>query len=306
MIVTLTGGNAFALGDTLRQLVTNFTKEYSTTAVENMDGSQVTTAGLVATMQAGSLFSDKRMIIVENVATNKTLGEDFDKIVSADNADVTVVFVEPKFDKRSSLYKLLKKHTGFKEFNELDENSMARWATEYAKQQGANLSQTDARYLVQRVGIDQLRLSHEIDKLTSYSPKITHQTIDLLTEASPQGTTFNLLDAAFAKHAKQALKIYSEQRRAKVEPQAILGMLAWQLHIIAAVKAAGERNADEIASVAKISPFVVRKSLSIIRGITLAEIQRLVRRALDIDVQLKSVAIDADDALRQLLIEIAV
>src|SRR3546814_19438404 len=65
---------------------------------------------------------------------------------------------------------------------------------------------------------------------------------DLLT---PQSTIFELLDAALSGNTRRALELYEEQRSMKVEPQQIIAMLAWQLHVLAVVKAAGERRSEE-------------------------------------------------------------
>jgi len=113
-----------------------------------------------------------------------------------------------------------------------------------------------------------------------YQPEITRQTIDLLTEAAPQSTIFELLDAAFAGNAQRAMALYAEQRALKVEPQQIMAMIAWQLHVLAVIKTAGQRSADEIAKDAKLNPYVVRKSQNIARKLTLPELKKLVHNAL--------------------------
>ena len=83
-----------------------------------------------------------------------------------------------------------------------------------------------------------------------------------------------------------------------------MAMLAWQLHVLATVKVAGDKSADEIAREAKLSPFVVRKTVMIAKKISLAEVKKLVRRALELDVRMKSQNIDADEALQHFLLTI--
>jgi DNA polymerase III delta subunit len=90
-----------------------------------------------------------------------------------------------------------------------------------------------------------------------------------------------------------------------VEPQAILAMIAWQLHVLALIKTAGDRSVDVIAKEAKLNPFVVRKSQGIAQRLSLSELKDLVRRTLTLDIRLKRQAIDADDALQQLLLSMA-
>ncbi len=304
MINVLTGSNAFLLSAERRRLVQDFMAANGPNSIEFLDVSDLSVSELVATMQAGSLFSEQRMMVLDGVSTNKQLATDIDAVLEADHDGIAVLIVEPKFDKRSSLYKTLKKNTDFREYNDLDEKELAKWIVQYVVDHKGNISISNAQYLLQRIGNDQLRLANEIDKLVLYKPSVDKSTINLLTDQSVQSTVFNLLDAAFAGQAKQTLQIYDEQRRAKVEPQAILAMMAWQLHALAVVKAGGSRSAEEIARQAKLSPFVVRKTMALAKTRSLTDIKRLVSNVLDLDVQLKSASIDADDALKNLLLEI--
>jgi DNA polymerase III delta subunit len=109
----------------------------------------------------------------------------------------------------------------------------------------------------------------------------------------------------FAGNYKKAEQMYFEQRAQKVEAYAIMGMLAWQLHILALVKAAGAKSADVIAKEAKLSPFVVKKTQAIARRLSMDQIRKFVRDARDLDIVLKSQTINADDAMTTYLLKLA-
>ena len=184
-------------------------------------------------------------------------------------------------------------------------NGLAQWLTQRTKQQGGSISSGDARYLVERVGLNQQLLASELEKLLLYDLKITRETVDLLTEATPQSTIFQLLEAAFAGNAKRTMKLYTEQRALKVEPQQIIAMLAWQLHVLALVKTAGARNSQEIASEARLSPYVVQKSQAIAQSLSLAELKKLIKDLLTIDTRLKRESLDSDEMLKNYLLRMS-
>jgi DNA polymerase-3 subunit delta len=186
----------------------------------------------------------------------------------------------------------------------MDVPRLAKWLVDQAAAQGRTLESRDATYLIERVGANQQLLANEVEKLGLYDKVITKRTIDELTERAPQSTIFELLDAALAGKRKRALELYQEQRVMKVEPQQILALLGWQLHIMALVKTAGERDPSQIASEAKINPFVVRKTQGIVRNMTLAELKALIHEVLTLDIRLKSESIDADEALQNLIISL--
>ena len=109
------------------------------------------------------------------------------------------------------------------------------------------MKSNDARYLVERVGTNQQLLANEIEKLALYDKDISKESIDLLTEETPQSTIFELLEAAFAGNHRKVQTLYAEQRAMKVEPPQIIALLAWQLHILAIIKTAGDRTPETIA-----------------------------------------------------------
>jgi DNA polymerase III delta subunit len=82
-------------------------------------------------------------------------------------------------------------------------------------------------------------------------------------------------------------------------------MLAWQLHVLAVLKAAGDRPTDQIAKDAKLNPFVVRKSQGIARKLTPTELRELVANLLEIDAASKRTALDVDEALQNYLIQLS-
>lgn len=299
MIVTLTGSNGFLLKAELHQRIAEFVKQHTDMGLERIDGEEAEYDRIRESLESLPFLASKKMVVLRAPSANKEFIEKAEKLLADLPETTDVIIHEPKLDKRSAYYKFLKKTTDYKEFNELDDYGLAKWLTTQA-----DISQSDAKYLVERVGSNQQLLSNELAKLATYNSKITRGAIDLLTEASPQSTIFQLIDAAFSGNKKQVMKLYGEQRASKVEPQQIMAMLAWQLHVLAVVKAAGDRADSTIAADAKINPFVVSKSRRITQSLTLEKLKELVRKLAQLDVQLKTTAIDADDGLQAYLLSI--
>lgn len=305
MIITLTGENSFGLQGELDKIVKSFVKQHGDLALERVDGEEAEFEKIREVVSSLPFLASEKLVILRAPGTNKQFTEQAEQILAEAPETNDVVLVEPKLDKRTAYYKYLKKETDFREFPELDQFGLANWLVQAAKVANGSLSQADARYLVERVGANQQLLSNELDKLLLYDSKIDRRTIDLLTEPAPQSTIFQLLEAAFAGRTKTVLKLYAEQRAQKVEPAQIIAMLAWQLHVLAIVKAAGDRSSEIIAKEAKLNPFVVRKSQGIARNLTLSELKKLVSDLLKIDIAMKRTAIDADEALQHYLMTLA-
>lgn len=305
MIVTLTGSNSFAIIARLNQLITDFVDKHGDLALERIDGQETNFQKINEAFNGLPFLSDKKMVVLREASTNKEFTEKFEQLFNKLPDSTDVILVEPKLDKRLSFYKFLKKNTEFQEFNDLDINSLTSWIVKEVQQSGGKISIGDARYLVERVGTNQLMLSNDLQKLLLNNKEISRTTIDLLTDETPQSTIFQLLEAAFAGNKNKTISLYAEQRALKVEPQQIVAMLAWQLHVLAVIKAAGNRSADEIAKDAKLNPFVVRKSQGIARKLSLSEIKNLISKLIDIDIKSKSINIDLDEALQNYLLKLA-
>lgn len=305
MIRVLTGENSFALQAELQRVVAEFVVEHGELAVERIDGEEAEYPRITEALSSLPFLADQKLVVLRAPSTNKQFAEKFEQLLAEISETTEVIIVEPKLDKRLVYYKYLKKLDGFQEFAALDVNGLAAWLVAEAKARGGTLSSADARFLVERSGAGQQGLANELEKLLLYEPKISRQSIEQLVEPTPLSTIFNLLEAAFSGNAKRALGLYSEQRALKVEPPRIIAMLAWQLQILAIIKTAGERSASQIASEAKLNPYVVQKSQGIARSLSLARLRELISDLLDIDRRLKRTNLNADDALQHYLLKLA-
>jgi len=306
MIVTLTGANAYQIRQEMQQRISCFLTEHGDMGLERIDGEEADYQRIHEALTSLPFLASKKLVVLRTPGAQKKFADSFADLVPAIPETTDVIIHEPKLDKRGNYYKALKKHTELIECTELDGPGLVRWLVASAKQEGAELRPGEAMHLIELLGTNQQLLASELAKLTSYDPRITRQHIDLLVEPMPQSNIFMLLDAAFAGNAKRALELYEDQRRQRVEPLAILAMIAWQLHIFAIVKTAGERSPETIAKEAKLNPYVVKKSQAAIRRISFGQLQEWIRALTDLDTRLKSQSIDADEALANQILRFAI
>ena len=304
MIEVLTGANDFARKAELKRITSEFASNYGDFGLEFINASEVELGRLIESVSSLPFLAQRRMIILINPAGNKSLIESPEKLLEAVAETTDLIIEERKFDKRLNLYKTLKKLTQIKEYTELDERGLASWLVGETSKRGGHLSGNDASYMIARLGTNQMMLSQELDKLITFDPQITRINIDLLTEPLPQSSVFDLLDAAFSGNKKRTIELYQDQRQQQIEPQYIMSMIAWQIHIIAVVKFNEKDSPESIASKAKLNPYVVRKTLGLTRNLSQKQVKDLVSRALALDVRLKSEMIDADDAVQHFLLTV--
>jgi DNA polymerase-3 subunit delta len=298
MIVSLTGNNSFAIKLRLDELMGGFLKSYGELALEKIDAEEADAQAILEAIQALPFLAQRKMVVVRAMSGNKVAAEQIEQIISSVPDSTDLVLYEPATDKRTSFYKALRAKTELEEYNQLDPQGLAHWLAEEAKKRGGELGLGEATYLVERVGQNQMLLSNELDKLLTYNQKISRAAISELIEPTPQTKIFDLLDAAFGGNKKRALQIYDEQRAQKVEPQAIMAMVAWQLQLLALAKLGEGKPPIQIAKDAGVSSYPLVKASNLVNKLSLSRLKEITDEALRIDWRSKTSSIDLDEALK--------
>lgn len=304
VIITLTGENTFAIARAKRQLVTAFTAKYGANAIEQVDAEDLTAAHLPDLLQGATLFAPSRLVIIGNLSGNKPLLEPLAEALAHMAPDNTVVIADASLDKRLKLYKFLKSQPDFKEFALPSDAELTTWLRNEATQLGGQLGQPEARHLLGRAGRDQWRLANEIAKLVDFQPQVSIAAIDQLVEATSEGSVFELLDAALASKTTDVTRLIAALRTQE-DPFKLFGLIASQVHAVAVVAAAGTRSPEVIAKDAGLHPYVVRKTQSLARRLSLARVAAIARDVARCDMQIKSTSADTWNLLQLCLLKIA-
>lgn len=304
MIIALTGNNDYLLKRRLDEIIAGFEKEYGELAVEKFDASEVEAQAVLDAIAGQPFLARRKLVVLRDLSANQEAARQIEQIISSAGEDCDLVIYEPAPDKRSAYYKILQKQTRLEIHAEMDASGLAGWLMSETKNQGGELSHADARYLIERVGTNQVMLANELEKLMVYDSRITKESIDLLTEPSPQSKIFDLLDAAFGGNKTRALKLYDEQRAQRVEPQAILAMVSWQLQLITLAKLAAGKAATVIAADTGQRPYPVNKALGLANKLSFQRLRQMVADALEIDTKSKTSPIDMDEALKTYIVNL--
>ena len=296
MVYTYTGKNSYELQRKLDDAVSAFQDAHGELAIERVDASEVSADDIVQAVQSVDLFNPSKLIIIRNLSMNSELQERLEELLDRALDDNKIFIVDTALDKRKAYFKLLKKRTELHDFKDRSPHELGLWVRSEVKSAEGDISMSDASYLVERVGANQQLLHQEIEKLLLYNSSITKQSIESLTDRSLQSTVFDLLDAAFSGNKKKALRLYREQRAARVEPMYVVAMITWQLQNIAlAVYAIPQSDATLIQ--AGMAPYSAKKSIQLARHIEKDDLKRMIIELSELDLKLKSSAVDADAAL---------
>ncbi len=304
MIYTIAGNNSYMTQKASSKLIKDFLKDNPSHNLIRLDCAETGFEQIIGSISNVSLFGTKKLLVISNPELCDELITNIDLLLQkSDSSDVLIIY--DSVDKRSKLYKTLKKESQFQEFYVEEKADVTDWIIEEVKLLKGSISKSSAIFLANRVGNNQINLQNEIEKLVNYEPTITNENIELLCEPTPQSSVFQLLDAVFSGDYNLANKLYADQRAQNVEPIYILGMVIWQIHILAIVSAGKSMHSSDIAKKAKLNPYVVGKAMTVVGTMTQGHLQRILKTVTNLDLSLKTKPIDADEALKNLFLKLS-
>lgn len=257
MITLLTGENSFELERTLKKIAGDFEG-----VAEKIDGSILELRQLPDLLMGGTLFAARRLIVIKQLSDNKTLWTNLTDWLPRVSADVHLVLVEPKPDKRTKTFKDLQKAAHVEEFklwSERDTSMAEKWAIFEAQTQGFVLDISSARTLVQRIGVDQWALYRALEKLAVLD-EVTPAVIADIIELSPVENVFNLFETALRGNTPAVSEMIRTFELTE-DPYRLFGLLSGQVFQLAAL-AVSDRPSGEVAKALGAHPYAVSKMTS--------------------------------------------
>lgn len=250
----------------------DLTMNYSYYEGKNIDVTEV-----IETARTLPFFSDKRLIIVENSEFFEVQNQLSDSISSFPES-THIVFVQEKVDKRTKLYKQIKKLGTVSEFKELSEKNLILWVASLLKKDNKKITGQTVNYLLEKTGLSMVNLQNEIEKLVCYALErdvITKEDVDAVCVEQTEGKIFQMIDAITVKDKDTALKYYYDLLELKESPMSILFLLSRHFKILIQIKdlnKLGFSNPDA-GKKAGVNPYFVGKYLTQARKIPMNKLK---------------------------------
>ena len=169
-------------------------------------------------------------------------------------------------DKRSKMYKAVKKAGHAAELNHQDASQLSRWAAGILAKEGRKITGRTMDLFLSKTGDDMDNIRMELEKLISYTmgrDVITDRDVEEICTTQAANQIFDMISALAARQTRRAMDLYEDLLALKEPPMRILFLIARQFNQILQVKeqSAKEMNKGTIAGKMKIQPFVVGKVL---------------------------------------------
>ncbi|MDO5348416.1 MAG: DNA polymerase III subunit delta [Lachnospiraceae bacterium] len=245
--------------------------------------------GLADTMP---FFAEKRLILIEDSGLFKGNADELVEYLP-DLPDTTcMLFVESEVDKRSRLYKAVKKAGYAAQLDRQDSAQLARWAAGLLAKEGKKITGSTMELLLSKTGDDMENIRSELDKLISYTlgrDVITSQDVETICTTQVSNKIFDMVTAISSRRTKLAMELYQDLLILREPPMRILFLIARQFNQLLLVKDMAEKGIakPEMASRLKLPPFVVGKMLPQAKAFTREQMVSYVQLCVDTEEAVK-------------------
>lgn len=306
MIYILAGENTFASRRKAREIYERFVAVAGgTSAAVRISVPAFSLADIRAMLETGSLFREKRLVILENAAESSTdvaqFLADLAPVLAA-SADI-FLFLERDDSTDTVLARALRKHaTKIQEFKKPDSASLASWVDAEIKITNTALSPQEKRQVVERAHGSMWRLAHEFEKMALAPAHMREHGI--VSAGAPN--IFSFTDAFGARRRRDAVALLHQLLQGGVDAERVFFTLVWHMRTLASIHDLAERGEDSvaIAKKTKLHPFVVKKGMAQSRAFSASDIARFYGMLADLDVEAKQYRTDLALGLERLVLSV--
>lgn len=238
-------------------------------------------------------FAERRVIFLEDTGFFKNQCQDLPEYLGELPDYLCMVFVESEIDKRSRMYKAVKKYGRIVEFGQQDSNTIMRWVLGILNREGRKITRNDMELFLTKTGTDMGNIERELEKLLCYTmgrEVITKEDIEAVCTTQMSNHIFEMIRAVTEKNQKKALDLYYDLLSLKEPPMRILFLLARQFNLIMQVKELTAEGHDQnsIGKKTGLQPFVVRNYTAYARKYTTQALREAVEECVNTETKVKT------------------
>jgi DNA polymerase-3 subunit delta len=214
------------------------------------------------------MMSEKQVVIVKEAQDYKKASqwEIFEKYFESPSPSTVLIFAHKykKFDKRSKIFKILKKNAIIFESEGLKEYQLAAWIKDYISNKKYQITEKATALIVEFIGNDLSRIANELEKLFILVPnstQIDEKHIEKHIGISKDYNVFELVNAILVKDVLKANKIvqYFGQNPKATHITAVISNLHTLYQRLFKTHFAKTEDPRQIASLLSIHPYPAKE-----------------------------------------------
>lgn len=188
-------------------------------------GSDINQKEIIDLAETLPFFADRRLILIEDSGLFKKSAEELADYMSSIPETTYFVFAEKEIDKKTKMYKQVKKNGSIVEFPRQNETTLSRWIEGRIRRNGKNITRDAYALFIRKTGDDMENIDKELEKLLCYTLEkdyIDISDVEAITTEQTENKIFDMIDAVALHQQKKALDLYYDLLALKEAPMRIL------------------------------------------------------------------------------------
>lgn len=238
-------------------------------------------------------FAERRVILIEDSGFFKNSCEDLAEYLLEVAPATYFIFVEEEVDKRSKMYKAVKKQGSIVEFVAQSEELLTRWILGRLKKEGKNITGSVMQQFLSKTGTDMGNIDRELEKLICYTlgrDVITAEDVEAVVTEQTTNKIFDMVNAIAEHNQKKALDLYYDLLTLKEPPMRIMFLITRQFQILLNIRDMSARGLDNqtMAKVAGVPPFAVKRNVTQAKGFSMTQLKQALRDGAELEESVKT------------------
>lgn len=275
------------------KLVHAMAAEGDTMNFSSFEGKDINPGELVDLAETLPFFAERRVILVQDSGFFKTSCELLADYLAEVNETTCFVFAESEVDKRSKMYKAVRKFGAVVEFSTQNEATLTKWVLGRLGKENKKITRPVLQLFLSRTGTEMSHIDRELEKLLCYTLKkevIEASDVEAIVTEQLSNKIFEMVDAISGHNKKKALELYYDLVALKEAPMRILYLMTRQFRILSEVKelAAKGYGSFEIGKKVGVPEFAVRKYLAQAKNFTREQLLKALRNGAEAEEAVKT------------------
>ncbi len=292
-IYLLYGEEAYLKRQYKEKLVHALVTEGDTMNFSSYEGKDINPKELIDLAETMPFFADRRVILVEDSGFFKNACEELAGYLPELSESTCILFVESEVDKRSKMYKQVKKSGRIVCFDRQSDEILMRWVGTRLKKEGKTMTRAAYQRFMEKTGNDMENIDKELEKLICYCLELEAIDVEQVEAVCVEQTTnkiFDMVNAISEKRQKQALDLYYDLLTLKEPPMRILFLIMRQFQKLMLIKELTNQGVDSrtIASKAGMPEFAVRKNQAMAKKFKMEQIRRALEDGIELEEGVKT------------------
>lgn len=304
----LYGAETYLIRQYRDKLVRALAAEDDTMNFTRYEGADINQKEIIDLAETLPFFADRRLILIEGSGLFKKGAQELADYMESVPESTYFVFVEQEVDKKTKMFREVKKRGSAVEFVRQTDETLARWIEGRIRKNGKNITAAAYQLFVAKTGNEMENIDRELEKLLCYTldrDYIDVADVNAVTAEQTENKIFEMLDAVAMHRQKQALDLYYDLLSLKEPPMRILYLLANQLQRLMVVKAMTNQGFGnkEIAGKAGCPEWAVRKYQSQGRAFSMEQLKQAIRDGVAYEEAVKTGRMDDQLAVELFIVQ---